>query len=103
MQSLRRKQQAEENKIRIDAEGRRKKEEEARKDEEKLKKKEEEKTRREAILEQFKMKKEMEKMEQEVCVYAKVIELEFSKTATHGIISANSHFVKISIFKNCNF
>ena len=66
MQSLRRKQQAEENKTRIDADARRKREEESRKEEDKLRKKEEEKTRREAILEQFKMKKEMEKMEEEV-------------------------------------
>ena len=66
MQSLRRKQQAEENKSRIDAEARRKREEEAMKEEEKLRKKEEERLRKEAILEQFKMKKEMEKCEEEV-------------------------------------
>jgi len=65
MQSLRRKQQAEENKNKIDAEARRKREEEAKNEEEKLRKKEEEKIRREAILEQFKMKKEMEKMEEQ--------------------------------------
>ena len=70
MQSLRRKQQAEENKIRIDAEARRKREDEAKKEEEKLRKKEEEKMRREAILGQFKMKKEMEKMEEEVSKYS---------------------------------
>ena len=66
LQSLRRKQQAEENKNKIDAEARRKREEEAKNEEEKLRKKEEEKIRREAILEQFKMKKEMEKMEEQV-------------------------------------
>ena len=66
MQSLRRKQEAEENRIRLDAEARLKREEEAKKEEEKLRKKEEEKLRREAILEQFKMKKELEKMEEEV-------------------------------------
>merc|ERR1719422_2777508 len=65
MQSLRRKQEAEENRIRLDAEARLKREEEAKKEEEKLRKKEEEKLRREAILEQFKMKKELEKMEEE--------------------------------------
>jgi len=65
MQSLRRKQEAEENRIRLDAEARLKREEEAKKEEDKLRKKEEEKLRREAILEQFKMKKELEKMEEE--------------------------------------
>ena len=69
MQSLRRKQEAEENRIRLDAEARLKKEEEAKKEEEKLRKKEEERLRREAILEQFKMKKELEKMEEEVNLY----------------------------------
>jgi hypothetical protein len=66
MQSLRRQQQAEENKSRLDAEARRKREEEATKEEEKSRKKEEERLRKEAILEQFKMKKEMEKMEEKV-------------------------------------
>ena len=73
MQSLRRKQQAEENKIRADAEARLKREEDARKEEEKTRKREDEKARREAILEQFKMKKEVEKMEEEVCEYNKTI------------------------------
>ena len=63
-QSLRRKEQAEQNKIKQDAEARRKREEEARIEEEKQFKKEEERLRKEAILEQFKMKKEMEKAEE---------------------------------------
>merc|ERR1712083_585621 len=54
MQSLRRKQQAEENRIKREEEARRRREEEARK-------KEEEKKRKEAILEQHRIKKEMEK------------------------------------------
>merc|ERR1712141_529097 len=56
MQSLRRKQQAEENKARLDAEARRKREDDAMKEEEKSRKKEEERLRKEAILEQFKLK-----------------------------------------------
>jgi len=52
--------QAEENRIRKEEELRMKREEESKKDEEKLRKKEEEKARREAILQQFKLKKELE-------------------------------------------
>ena len=52
--------QAEENRIRKEDDIRLKREEECKKDEEKLRKKEEEKARREAILQQFKLKKEME-------------------------------------------
>ena len=73
MQSLRRKQQAEENKIRMDAEARRKREEEALIEEEKSRKKEEERIRKEAILEQFKLKKEMEKREEAVWFLVKHI------------------------------
>ena len=65
MQSLRRKQQAEENRIKREEEGRLKREEEAMKQEEVERKKEEEKRRKEAILEQHKIKKEMEKAEEE--------------------------------------
>jgi len=65
MQSLRRKQQAEENRIRQEEETRKKRELEAKREEEKARKKEEEKARKEAILEQFRLKKEMEKAEEE--------------------------------------
>merc|ERR1712083_1991 len=63
MQSLRRKQQAEENRLRKLEEERLKKEEEAMKEEERNRKKEEEKARKEAILEQHKLKKEMDRAE----------------------------------------
>merc|ERR1712083_1012291 len=63
MQSLRRKQQAEENRLRKLEEERLKKEEEARKEDERIRKKEEEKARKEAILEQHKLKKEMDRAE----------------------------------------
>lgn len=66
MQSLRRKQQAEENRLRKLEEERLKREEEARKEEEKNRKKEEEKARRDAILEQHRLKKEMDKANEEV-------------------------------------
>ncbi|XP_059087795.1 patronin-like isoform X3 [Tigriopus californicus] len=65
MQSLRRKQQAEENRIKAEEEARARREEESQKEEEKLRKKEEEKARRDAILEQHRLKKEMEKAEEE--------------------------------------
>jgi calmodulin-regulated spectrin-associated protein len=52
--------QAEENRLRKEEELRMKREEESKKDEEKMRKKEEEKARREAILQQFKLKKELE-------------------------------------------
>ena len=52
--------QAEENRIRKEDDIRLKREEESKKEEEKMRKKEEEKARREAILQQFKLKKEME-------------------------------------------
>merc|ERR1719266_2576627 len=65
MQSLRRKQQAEENRLRKLEEERLKKEEEARKEDERIRKKEEEKARKEAILEQHKLKKEMDRAEEE--------------------------------------
>ena len=66
MQSLRRKQQAEENRLRKLEEERRKKEEEAKKEEEKNRKKEEAAARREAILEQHRLKKEIDRAEEEV-------------------------------------
>lgn len=53
-------EQAEENRLRKEDDLRMKREEESKKDEEKLRKKEEEKARREAILHQFKLKKEMD-------------------------------------------
>lgn len=62
MQSMKRKQQQEENRIRKEEETRRKREEEAKKEEEKQRKKEEQEARRAAILEQHKLKKEMEKV-----------------------------------------
>ena len=65
LQSLRRKQQAEENRIRLEEQSRKRREEDAKRDEEKARKKEEEKARKEAILEQFKVKREMEKAEEE--------------------------------------
>merc|ERR1719296_41941 len=65
MQSLRRKQQAEENRIKREEEARRRREEEAVKTEEVERKKEEDRKRKEAILEQHKIKKEMEKAEEE--------------------------------------
>ena len=52
MQSLRRKQAAEENRIRHEEELRKRREEEAKAEEDKVRKKEEEKAKREAILEQ---------------------------------------------------
>lgn len=69
MQSLRRKQQAEENRIKAEEEARARREEENQKEEEKLRKKEEEKARRDAILEQHRLKKEMEKAEEEVTLH----------------------------------
>ena len=60
MQSLRRKQQGEENRLRKLEEERLKKEEEAAKEEERNRKKEEERAKREAILAQHKLKKEMD-------------------------------------------
>jgi len=65
MQSLRRKQQGEENRLRKLEEERLKKEAEAAKEEERNRKKEEEKARKEAILEQHKLKKEMDRAEEE--------------------------------------
>merc|ERR1711874_688257 len=65
MQSLRRKQQGEENRLRKLEEERLKKEDEARKEDERNRKKEEEKARKEAILEQHKLKKEMDRAEEE--------------------------------------
>merc|ERR1719278_667687 len=65
LQSLRRQQQAEENRLKREEKARQKKEEEAIKSEEAERKKEEEKKRKEAILEAFKLKKEMEKAEEE--------------------------------------
>jgi hypothetical protein len=53
-------EQAEENRLRKEDELRQKREEESKKDEEKMKKKEEEKARREAILQQFRLKKELD-------------------------------------------
>lgn len=61
MQSLRRKQQQEENRLRREEETRRREEEEKEREEEKLRRKEEEKARRDAILEQHRLKKELEK------------------------------------------
>ena len=66
LQSLRRKQQGEENRLRKLEEERLKKEAEAAKEEERNRKKEEEKARKEAILEQHKLKKEMDRAEEEV-------------------------------------
>merc|ERR1712223_21249 len=65
MQSLRRKQQGEENRLRKLEEERLKKEEEAMKEEERNRKKEEERAKREAILAQHKLKKEMDRAEEE--------------------------------------
>merc|ERR1712051_672641 len=65
LQSLRRKQQGEENRLRKLEEERLKKEAEAAKEEERNRKKEEEKARKEAILEQHKLKKEMDRAEEE--------------------------------------
>lgn len=66
MQSLRRKQQAEENRIRREEEAKMKEIEERLREEEKVRKKEEEKARRDAILEQHRLKKEAEKMQDQV-------------------------------------
>ena len=44
-------------------------EEENRKEEDKLRRKEEEKAKRDAILEQHKLKKEMERMAEQVCIF----------------------------------
>ncbi len=65
LQSLKRKQQQEEKRLRREEENRRKELEEQGQDEVKARKKEEDKIRREAILEQHRLKKEMEKMEEE--------------------------------------
>ncbi len=67
MQSLRRKQRQEENRLRREEESRRRELEDKDREEERSRKKEEEKARRDAILEQHKMKKEMEReMEERV-------------------------------------
>lgn len=66
MQSLRRKQQAEENRIKAEEEARRRRLEEQEKEEEKLRKKEEEKMRRDLILEQHRLKKDLERADDEV-------------------------------------
>ena len=66
MQSLRRKQQAEENRIKAEDESRKRREDEKEKEEEKMRKKEEEKMRRDTILEQHRLKKDQEKAEDEV-------------------------------------
>ena len=65
LQSLKRKQEAEERRIKREFENRQKKEEAALKAEEAQRKKEEEARRKEAILEAHKLKKEMEKAEEE--------------------------------------
>ena len=65
MQSLRRKQQAEENRIRRGEENREKDLEDKEREDEKMRKKEEERARRDAIFEQHKLKKEMEKQAEE--------------------------------------
>ena len=62
MQSLRRKQQAEENRIRKEEELREKREEENKREEDKARKREEAQAKRDAILEMHRHKKEMEKM-----------------------------------------
>ena len=66
MQSLRRKQQAEENRIKAEEEARRRRLEEQEKEEEKLRKKEEERMRRDLILEQHRLKKDLERADDEV-------------------------------------
>ena len=65
MQSLRRRQEQEESRIQREEEARRREEEEKIREEEKLRKKEEEKARRDAILEQHRIKKELEKQAEE--------------------------------------
>jgi calmodulin-regulated spectrin-associated protein len=66
MQSLRRKQEGEENRLRKLEDDRTKKDAEAKRDDERARKKEDERARREAILEQHKLKKEMDRAEEEV-------------------------------------
>jgi hypothetical protein len=63
LQSLRRMEEAKENKLRKEEEARRRKEEETFKEDEKQRKKEEEKARRDAILEQHRIKKDQERLE----------------------------------------
>ncbi len=65
MQSLRRKQQQEERRLQREEENRRRESEEREREEEKTRRREEERARRDAILEQHRLKKEMEKMEEE--------------------------------------
>ncbi|CAB4064941.1 CAMSAP [Lepeophtheirus salmonis] len=65
MQSLKRKQQSEETRIKKEEQARLRKAEDASKEEEKVRKKDEERARREAILEQHRLKKEMERLEME--------------------------------------
>ncbi len=69
MQSLRRKQRQEENRLRREEESRIREQEDKDREEEKVRKKEEEKARRDAILEQHRMKKEMEKAMEERVSY----------------------------------
>ena len=69
MQSLRRKQQAEEERLRKNEKERQRKEEEARKEDEKARKKLEERARREAILEEYRLKKERDQAAEEVWIF----------------------------------
>lgn len=64
--SLQRRQQQEEAKARKEAEAHAKREQEKLKEEEKVRKKEEQVARRQAILEQYKLKKAIEEAEREV-------------------------------------
>ncbi len=70
LQSLRRKQQAEENRLRKNDEERRRKAEEAKKEEEKARKKLEASARREAILEEYRLKKERDQAAEEVRTFS---------------------------------
>ena len=65
LQSLRRKQAAEDARLRKEDDARMRREEESKREEERARRKEEEKAKRDAILEQHRLKKEMEKLAEE--------------------------------------
>ena len=89
--------QAEENRIRKEEDLRQKREEESKKDEEKQRKKEEEKARREAILQQFKLKKELENNE-DVSRVSREIEIhkihKYEITLRHRVWTADKFSVR---------
>lgn len=76
MQSLKRQQQVEESRRKMEMETQRKRDIEAAKQEEKLRKREEEKARRQAILESYRMKKQ-EEMDKDVRAVLLIIQFTY--------------------------